>query len=559
MRLVLSAQRVSTLLLCKLVCALLATGCAGSSAGPSGGAGASVGNTEPGEAGAADTTNDPVPESLAFMTTKTVMLSPKQTQVLTVTTDPPVTTAPPGNFHVQFALVGSSSNSGPGDAVLSAGDVPTVDGIAQVTLTAPSTPTTFSVRASVAGSVSTLLAVSVSALGYTTLRVQPAYNGHRSVTQWTASARVGSKCSKLVGDPPPDDPLTVTAKLGQPLEIEHVKIGVDVAVTLRAGHYIDGCADQGPLSEGDGNQVLVYASDRPINLDATRLALSFGPSNAAPEFAKLMKNSVSVAESALVGASGGDVQALLDAMQSATVAADRDAFSTTRLAKGWDAALTSAFGHDAPTRLRDPADRWMSAGLQSFEAPGSFSGQLTSLSAGALLELTSVAGVPASEAGFPTSFQSTWSADSSDTLLLGTQLTWLPSRLVTALALGPALLEFPQAESLESALAQSVDCGLVAQTLLADGATAGAAVYAGCDASCAVLACSNALSSLWSKARDSSGTTVATLDVTGTGSAAVGDDAAATALNKGSWVGQLSVGQDSAPVSGTLSATSASN
>jgi|GEM_PF-396191 len=560
MRLVLSAPRVSTLLFlsCELACALLATGCTESSAGPSGGAGASVGNPEPGEAGAADT-DASVPKSLAFMTTDTVMLSPKQTQVLTVTTDPP------GRFAVRFALVGSSSNTGPGDAVLSPGDLMTGDvwtlddGIAQVTLTAPSTPTTFSVRASVADSVSTFLAVSVSSLGYTTLGVQPAYSGHRTVTQWTASFHLDTKCSKLVGDPPPDGMNPVSADNGKPLQIEGVKTGVDVTVTLRAGHYIGGCVDQGPLSEGDGNQVLVYASDRPINLDATNLALSFGPADAPPEFSALMKSSVSVAESALVGASGSDVQALLDAMQGATVAADRDTFSATRLAKGWDAALTSAFGRDATTRLRDPADRWMSAGLQTFEAPGSFRGQLTSLSAGALLELASVAGVPASEAGFPTSFQSTWSADSSDTLLLGTQLTWLPSRLVTALALAPALLEFPQAGSLESALAQSVDCGLVAQTLLADGATAGTAVYAGCDESCALLACTNAVSSLWSKARDSSGTTVATLDVTGTGSAAVGDDAAATALSKGSWVGELSVGQDSAPVSGTLSATSASN
>jgi len=84
-----------------------------------------------------------------------------------------------------------------------------------------------------------------------------------------------------------------------------------------------------------------------------------------------------------------------------------------------------------------------------------------------------VAGVPAVDAGFPSSFPSTWSADSSDTLLLGTELAWVPSRLVTALALAPALLEVPQATSLESALAQSVDCKLVAQVLLESGATAG--------------------------------------------------------------------------------------
>jgi hypothetical protein len=549
MRLVLSAQRVSTLLFCTLLCALLAAGCSGSSAGPTGGAGGSVSGT--GEAGAADADQEP---ALAFMTTKTVMLSPKQTQELTVTANPA------GSYLVSFALVGSSSNSGPGDAVLSADEVQTVDGVAQVILTAPSTPTTFSVRASVAGKVSTFLAVSVSSLDYTTLSVQPAYSGRRvsTATQWTASFHTNTKCSKLVGDPPPDGRNPVSAAQGEALNLEKVPIGVDVTVTLRAGHYIGGCADQGPLSERDGNQVLVYASDRPINLAATHLALSFGPTDARPEFSKLMKSSVSIAESALAGGSESDVQALLDAMQAATVAANRDAFSQTRLANGWDAALTSAFGHNAATRLRDPADRWLSAGLQSFEAPDTFRGRLSSLSAGALLELTSVAGVPASEAGFPTSFQSTWSADSSDTLLLGTQLTWLPSRLVTALALAPALVEFPQAVSLENALAESVDCGLVAQTLLAHGASAGSAVYTGCDQSCASSACTSAVSALWSKARDSSGSTVATLGFTGTGSADVGDDAAATAL-KGSWVGELSVGQDSAPVSGTLSATSATS
>ncbi|HEY1533168.1 MAG TPA: hypothetical protein VGF76_04095, partial [Polyangiaceae bacterium] len=84
MRLVLSAQRVSTLLLCQLACGLLIAACAGSGASTAGGSGASDGNTDIGEAGAAD---GPVP-TLAFMTTETVMLSPKQTQQLTVTATP---------------------------------------------------------------------------------------------------------------------------------------------------------------------------------------------------------------------------------------------------------------------------------------------------------------------------------------------------------------------------------------------------------------------------------------------------------------------------------------
>jgi hypothetical protein len=401
----------------------------------------------------------------------------------------------------------------------------------------------------------------VSARNYTTLLVQPAYNGHRiraGVTQWTASFNTRSKCSELVGAPPPDGMNPVTATVGEPLLIQKVPIGVDVAVTLRAGHYIGGCTDQSPLSERDGNQVLVYASDRPINLAATQLALSFGPSDARPEFSKLMKDSASVAESALAGSSVSDVQALLDAMAGVTAVADQDAFSSARLAKGWDAALSAAFGPDAATRLRDPADRWMNAGLQSLEAPDTFRMQASALSAGALLELATVAGIAPADAGFPTSFQGTWSADSSDTLLLGTELTWVPSRLVTALALAPALLEFPGASGLEGALAQSVDCALLAQTLLAHGATPGSALYASCDESCALRTCTGAVSALWQKARDSSGRTVATLGVTGSGSADVGDDASVTLLNKGSWVGELMVGQNSAPASGALNAATAS-
>jgi hypothetical protein len=550
MRLVLSAPRVSTLFFCMLACALLASACAGSGAGPTGGQGASGGNTDMAEAGAADTD---LPDSLAFTPSTTVMLDPKETRELTVTA------SPAGIFRVRFALLGSSADSAPGDAVLDQSEVPTgEDGVAHVTLTAPSTPATFSVRASVASKVQALLGVSVGSRNSTDLLVQPAYNGHRDVTEWTASFHLGSSCSKLVGNPPPDGINPITVSKSELLSLPKVPIGVSVTVALRAGHYIGGCADLSPLSEGDGNQVLVYASDVPINLAATQLALSFGPTDVHPEFSKLMKSSASTAESALTGNALSDVQALLDAMASATPAVNRDAFSATRLAKNWDAALTSAFGPAAATRLRDPVDRWMSAGLQGLAAPDAFRGQVSALSAGALLELGSVAGITPADAGFPSNFQSTWSADSSDILLLGTELSWVPSRLVTALALAPALVEFPQAVGLEGALAESVDCGLVAQTLLAHGAAPGGAVYPSCDESCALSTCSSAVSALWQKARDSSGSTVATLAVTATGRADIGDDASATAL-QGSWVGELSIGTDTAPASGTLSATSAGN
>jgi hypothetical protein len=358
-----------------------------------------------------------------------------------------------------------------------------------------------------------------------------------------------------VGNPPPDGDLSVTAAAGKALNIAEVPIGVALTVTLRAGHYIGGCVDQAALSEGDGNQVLVYASDRAVNLSATELDLSFGPSDSAPAFSNLMKASATTAESALLGDATSDVQALLDAMHDATNAANRDLFSTTRVAQNWDSALALAFGHDAATRLRGPADRWLSAGLSNFNAADTFVGQLSAQGDGALFTLTSVAHVAPADAGLPSSFDASWSADSSDTLLFGTQLSWVPSRLVTALAIAPALLEFPQQTSLEAALAQSVDCSLVSQTLLAAGTAPGAEAYGTCDAACLLATCTSAVSALWQRASDASGADIAQLSVTATGAAQVGDAAQITSV-QGTWLGELSDGDASAPVSGELDAQS---
>ena len=91
--------------------------------------------------------------------------------------------------------------------------------------------------------------------------------------------------------------------------------------------------------------------------------------------------------------------------------------------------------------------------------------------------------------------------------------------------------------------------------LLAYGTSPGSVVYAGCDEACTASTCTTALASIWKGARDASGSTVASLGVTASGAAQVGDEAEATSL-KGSWVGELSVGQDSATASGVLSAGS---
>jgi hypothetical protein len=134
-------------------------------------------------------------------------------------------------------------------------------------------------------------------------------------------------------------------------------------------------------------------------------------------------------------------------------------------------------------------------------------------------------------------------------------LNWEPSRLVTTLAVAPALSEFPQATSIENALSLSVGCAQVGQVLLASGVSPGNIAFASCDESCTVSLCSNAVAAAWGKAQLSSGAEVATLSITASGTARVGDEAQATQLD-GTWLGELRTGADTAQVSGALSATS---
>ena len=538
--------RVGASLLALAACATLAAACTGSSydagsSAPPGGAGA------PADAGP---DSGDVGVNIAFIPPEKLQLQPKEARELTVQTDPP------GSFRVHFALPGTGGDDTPGDAALDVSEAQSsADGIAHVTLTAPSTPASFSVRASV-GRLPALLGISVSMLGYTSLLVIPSYSGQRPIETWTATARAGADCSALVGNPPPDGPLSVTVPATDPIVLQRVPIGVNVAVTLRAGHYIGGCTNVSALSERDGNQTLVYASDRPLNLAATDLALGFGPSDSRPAFDKLMQASATQAAEAIASGAPSDVTALLDEMFAATAASDRPAFTAARAQGDWESALGTAFGKNAARRLRDPALRWLDAGLVTFDAVDTFFGDLAASKDSAFLTLSRVVQADPTSAGFPNGFQTIWSADSSDTLLLGTELTWLPSRLVTALAEPAALLEFPDASNLESALAMSVDCTLVAQVLLAYGASPGSALYGTCGQSCALSTCASAVASAWMKARNASGSDLATLGFTATGAAVVGDEAEVTSLH-GSWVGELVIGDTHATGSGALSASSA--
>jgi len=501
-----------------------------------------------GDAGAGGGSTEPHASVIAFLPGNTIPLDPKESRELTVRTDPA------GQFPIRFSLIsGDVMADTVLDAVLDATDVQTdAEGIAHVTLIAPSKPTSFNVRASSPSAQSAFQAVVVKATDKTDLRVRPSYNGHRPIAKWTATAHTGMSCSQLTGNPPLDGSPLVSKKPNEDLVLR-VPVNVDLAITVRAGHYIGGCVNQSALSEGEDNQVLVYASDRPLNLSATNLTLSLGASEAHPAFDKLLQQSATEAEAALLGSAKNDVLALLEGMRNATAPVDLEAFDATRTESDWDSVLESAFGKSGARRMRDPALRWLTAGLAALNAPNALVGKLSPLGSAATFTPSSIGGAAAEDAGFPGFFPAKWSADSNDTVLLGMELNWEVARLVTALALGPARLEFPQATSVEQALALSVGCTQVGQVLLASRPTPGLTAFADCDESCLVHACESAVAAAWTRAKVGPDATIARLAVTATAAAQVGDDARATGLS-GTWLGELQTDTGTAPVSGALSA-----
>jgi hypothetical protein len=507
--------------------------------------------------------SDDQPMSLAFerpdTETVTVLVGREQT-VLRVRAQPAKV------YHLRFAL--PTSGGDPLDAVLDQAEADTgPDGLATVKLTAPSAPTTFEVRAS-SGSRIASLPVTVQDAGFATLQVQPLYAGFRAITTWVASAYTRKTCAELSGIPPEDGPIqTLPAAAVAAPQLSDVPAGVRLAVTLRSGHFVGGCASvekvpPGPVDKPQIVQVTVL--DRPIDLSASPLAVSFSASPNETTWTTLLESSGSTVLQALLGTSNDDVDALLDAMREASDTS-RQVFETTRKAENWDDLVRLHWGPAAASKLRDTCAGWLAAGRQKFAtADHLFTGTLDPIvqpdnpldQRHADFTLLSVGGLEGAESGFVDRAQVSWSASADDTLVIGTDLYFVQSRFAEALAEAAALVaeEGTEATSAEALLGEVLDCPGLSRALSAAGADTELA-YAGCDTDCLTALCQSAATAIWRRGGDASGLSPARLSITATGAARVGDAAEVVGVG-GTWLGALSADDTSATMTGTLTAVS---
>ncbi|HMJ15712.1 MAG TPA: hypothetical protein VK524_30055 [Polyangiaceae bacterium] len=510
---------------------------------------------------------EPGPDSgLPSLTTRAIHFEPAESVLLVPGEQRTVhvRVSPAGIHRVRFALLGRPSV--PRDASLDRSESTTAaDGTASVLLTAPTVSTLFTLRASLDDEAAAETSVSVSNSGFATLEVEPHYAGQRDVAEWVVSVHQGATCGQITSEPGSDGALRVAAPSGQAARVTGIPLGVPLALRVRAGYFAFGCSELGKLAPDSLNEVELEVKDVPLKLAGTELDVTLGIEPPSVPWSSSLRPAMDAVLGELSGSADDDVEALLDAMRAEIEAPlSPSGFDAARSSKDWDAAVRRALGAGAGSALRTPIEAWMKQRLTDLNSSSAFAGVLKvppDSTLRATLQLESIAGVDAVEAGFRALNPVAVSSKAGDTILIGAdqaapadlRLPWSPSRLLAALARRSARAAYPTANSVDEALAEALSCRKVAQALVANGVQSGVA-YAGCDLGCSQDLCGAALQALWSRAQNAVPATLASssLSLSAAGSANIDAYARPLAFG-GTWLGKLAAAGAVASVGGNIS------
>lgn len=476
----------------------------------------------------------PEKESVAFEESGTLELAPSELRKLHIKTK--------AGARIRLLLIGESGDGSLDHGEVDAGD----DGTASVTLKAPSKPSAFHILASVGENASADLAIAVSELGFAKVRIQPAYGGIRQVGEWNASVSVGVDCAAALKAYPGDlaGSLKAKSKASEDPLIASIPVGPPLAIVARSGAIIWGCVE-GKLTQPNAEvEIPLEVTDVPLSLGGARLELSLAFTPTKSEFDGL----VAKAGGDLVGAAFPDPSealTILDAMrdlQAMDVVAD---FEQHRLVSQLDTAVDAIL---APHPARETMAGWL--GFPQLGSPTAddlvISGSLVGDPEAPLapsFEIDALGPVPGLLAGAPEKVALSWKGEPSDTIVAGGEIYFSPTRFVGALLAEEATLGDPTASTGAQALANAIDCAAIGQV----------ASFAGCDESCSVALCEQAIGAIWTKALavdDGLGS----VEVAVSGTAKV--DAMAVPIGlQGSWVGSMSVPGVSLQLGGDAVAT----
>jgi hypothetical protein len=389
---------------------------------------------------------------------------------------------------------------------------------------------TFSLLA-VAGETTARLDVSVSAVGFATIRVTMDYEGTRPVPIVAASTFLETTCAQLAGAAVDGSPLVV-GTYGEQLVIPSVPTDGQVAVTVRIAHYATGCVDIASLTPNETHDVTVMVFDLPFDLKDTTLEnrITFTPDTS--DAAALASYFDAVVSSAVLSASfpttGSEAGLLLDAMQSASTSPSE--FASARGAQAWDGTVQEWLSAHTPT-MSSRVSTWLSQGAQ--QGMGDLIGHLAGDPAQPVFTPEMIGTLTASSAGVSAPMPFGWTGGPDDVLSIAGALAIVPSALACGTADVSAQMDVPMSTGVASALGIDIDCSGLATTLAQGGDAFGT-----CDAACMSALCSTALMNLWSGGATalSKPSDVLTLSMSIAAAAQVGDTATVQSY-VGPWVG----------------------
>lgn len=458
-----------------------------------------------------------------------------------------IVVVPPAVHRVRFTVLGDSK-----DAFVDRGQLDTApDGTATVRLRAPSTPSTFRVRASVGDLYAEIQAT--QSRDETAVDVKPRYTGRRNVGSWVATIRTGTDCTATPGEPPPDGPLRGESAAAGPARVSGVPLGTPLTVILRSEHFAWGCVELAEGFEGvldRAPEVTVSVTDRALRLEGARLPLRLGIETVEEVISAWNELSVQATRAALTPGTP-DSRLLLDAMGRATPSSGRAAFEAARAQAGWDDQAVAALLRDgSDDRVRAAIAGRMRSGLTLLARLG-LTGTLSTgdeLGTEGTLKLATLGGLPATVAA-STQIALTLTAEPLDRLLFGGTATIEPWKLAAALGEAETLAQ-TGFDSIAHALSIDVGCEGLAAALV-DTQTGFA--YPGCDAACLSARCELALGALWQEAADGD-VDPALVEITASGDVSRIDGAARPLAFEGVWVGSTTLSGQPTRLGGSATA-----
>lgn len=457
--------------------------------------------------------------------------------------DVSVVTDPAARYAVTFILSGNTLDASIASTRVVADD----DGRAMLRMRAPTRATAFLLAATIDGGASAVLEVAVSDQGFGRLEIVPSYGGERPVGTWQGGIVAGTTCDALAEVLPndPEGSLSFSGAPGDPLEIDTAPVGPNLAVYVRAGHYMWGCTDTDDLEANGAEEVNVEVVNKPVDASkaALDLDLEFEPDPTGWSEALGATKAAMLAE-----LTGPDAHLLLlDAMESA--ASDPQGFASASAGNSWAAALQSHF-QSQTVDLGGTFAGFFDAGIST--APPQLIGRIDAVPEApgfANFTLTSVGNASPADLNVPEEYTISLETTTKDVAKFGGSVFFSVSRFAARAAEDEAVAQTAGSTNMIDVLAQEAVCDNLPLT-----------GYAACEGACLEQLCRDALAALWGRARaatDAAGIGEILMQASG---AAEYDDYAALTGFVGTWIGQVKQGNAAAvAVEGEALATPASS